>query len=218
MIFNGLFNRLRQWSVWRRVVAGSLVAFVLFAAAVVVVAVLRYDRDDFGTCPTYRLPDDVMVAEAGEYALSCVAPHCNEVELYDLAIKIDNKLGSNAGFAGSWYGCVPVCVWHNDSDFAVEVDEVKFYRRVPDSVVIDRSGIVGPHRNYLFSSPWSVFGERGGARAHFASTNPLAAYLRVRVDFDEQVCYVYGGVFDNKHGEYEWEWGRLENLEATAER
>ena len=170
------FNKLKQWSKSHKLAtAGALAAFLLIAGygAAVIVAANRPLSE--GSCPRYDPPDGVMAP--GEQALSCENPRCSAVEIRDAEVAAAGKAGSNAGFAGAWYGCVPVCVWHNDGDLLVQLDEVKFYRRIPDSIEIDSSGVIAPHRNYLFRDERRVFdgvfdgafgGAFGGAEVTFA--------------------------------------------------
>ena len=167
MNFNKL-DKLKQWSKSHKLAtAGALAGFLLIAGAGVVVGVaaLAHDHDDLGSCPDYGpSPDAIMLS--GEQALSCVVQgHCSLVEVYDPVLAAAERRGSNAGFEGFDFGCVPVCVWHNDGDLLVEPEEVKFYRFIPDGMALDSSGVIAPHRNYLFRNIREVFGP-GSAPEH----------------------------------------------------
>ena len=146
-----IFSQLKQWSAKRKAATASVLAVCVLAAGVVAVAVLAgSDRDGY---------DDPCLENAmsvGEQATTC-GRVCNDVELFDHALYQAELAGMNAGHAGHAAGCIPVCVWHNDDDLAVEPEEVMYYRAVPSSVVIDSSGVIAPHRNYLFQTPETVF-------------------------------------------------------------
>ena len=204
-------NRKKPWSFARKVVktlTAILLGMVLLIAGCVAMLALALSGLDLGLgCP----PDEAsgIALVAGEQATSCslsidtipLQP-CSAAEIVDPAAAAARQLGSNAGFHGVGYGCVPVCVWRNDGDMVVEADELRFYRRIPASVEVDRSGVVAPHRNYLFKTPKSVFGPAWHeVKVHFVSNNHAVAELEVRAHTADQACYLYG----RHQGRHEWD-------------
>ena len=180
---------------FRRAALVALVAVVWLPVAVVLVATWDGSdevRDDppqaYSPCLS-PIPEARLLA--GAHALPC-SP-CNRVELYDYNLAITGKPGSNAGFEGSGLGCVPVCVWQNDDDSAVEPEEVRFMPVIPYRVVISgHSSRADPQRNYLFKTSRAVFGsDAGGLRVALASSDPEAMPSEVWLTPDQQSCQVY---------------------------
>ena len=187
-----IFSQLKQWSVRRKVAVSSVLSVCVLAAGVAVVLLSFGGGDeDVLRCPErVVLPGGRMVA--GEQAGPCWPVHCYAVEIYDAQLAAVQVQGSNAGFKGSGYGCIPVCVWHNDGDLAVEPEEIMFYRSIPDSLVIDYSGVIAPRRNYLFQNPTEVFGPGiHGTRVAFAASDSEAKPVEVRVSPHGGSCHIY---------------------------
>ena len=189
MIFGKRIPRRIFWS------AAALVAVA--GAAITVAVVVSGGEDNWGhwdDCPErVVLPGGRMEtgeqAVAAEQAGACFSVRCHDVEIYDAQLAAVSLQGSNAGFKGSGYGCVPVCVWHNDGDLAVELDEVKFYLRIPDSIEIDHSGVIAPHRNYLFQNSKEVFGPDigiHGTEVAFAHES----LIEVRLSPNQRSCHI----------------------------
>ena len=110
-----IFSKLKQWSARRKTAAASSLVVCLLLAGVVTVAVLRSPVEDLQNTCFAASPAGSMAA--GERELACSSGrHCGEVEIHDPHLSAADMLGLNAGFRGSDYGCIPVCVWHNDGD------------------------------------------------------------------------------------------------------
>ena len=152
---------------------------------------------DYSPCPGAPSAEQLAAEQLAAEPHTLTCSPCNRVELYNHNLAVAGKRGSNAGFEGSGLGCVPVCVWRNDGDTAVEPHEVMFSPAIPDGVVISSSPAQiysGRHfgGQFLFQTSRVVFSdEAGGFKVALASSDPEAMPSEVWLTPDQQSCQVY---------------------------